>query len=122
MQPLVDKYNEEKFEKSFNKAYEHFKKKFESVNAMNVFEEESTQELIKQFANEDENISKEAKYALNSLVVENIKEIPVNDDEIDLGNSNISINQVTKIDDENKELIKHTTEDILKEKYGIDYE
>ena len=122
MQPLVDKYNEELFNKSFNEAHEHFKKKFESVNALDVFEEESTQELIKQYANEDKNISKEAKYALNALVVENIKEVKLDDDDLDLGNSNISINQVTKLEDKNEELIKHTTDDILREKYGIDYE
>lgn len=122
MQPLVDKYNEELFNKSFNVAHEHFKKKFESVNALDVFEEESTQELIKQYANEDENISKEAKYALNALVVENIKEVKLDDDDLDLGNSNISINQITKLEDKNEELIKHTTDDILREKYGIDYE
>ena len=116
MQPLVDKYNEELFNKSFNEAHEHFKKKFESVNALDVFEEESTQELIKQYANEDESISKEAKYALNALVVENIKEVKLDDNDLDLGNSNISINQITKLEDKNEELIKHTTDDILREK------
>ena len=73
LKPLADKYNEEQYNKALNEAKENYKEKFKKANALEVFEEESTQELIEKSINSDETISKEAKYSLNSLIVDNIK-------------------------------------------------
>ena len=47
MQPVVDQYNKEAFEKSLNEATENYKKKFASVNALDVFDSYMVNLLIK---------------------------------------------------------------------------
>lgn len=120
MQPIVDKYNAEAFEKALNQASEDYKKKFESVNALDTFEEESTQELIKQSINSDKVKANEAKYSLNELIVNSIKpaETKIDSDEV-LGNqAKISINQIKKAED-TKELTD--VEDNVLSEFGFNY-
>lgn len=120
MQPIVDKYNAEVFEKSLNKANEDYKKKFESVNALDTFDEESTQELIKQSINSDKVKANEAKYSLNELIVNSIKpvETKVDSDDILENQAKISINQVKKAED-TKELTD--VEDNVLSEFGFNY-
>lgn len=120
MQPIVDKYNAEVFEKALNQANEDYKKKFESVNALDVFEEESTQELVKQSINSDKSKANEAKYSLNELIVNSIKpvETKVDSDDILENQPKISINQVKKAED-TKELTD--VEDNVLSEFGFNY-
>ena len=120
MQPIVDKYNAEIFEKALNQATEDYKKKFESVNALDVFDEESTQELVKQSVNSDKEKANEAKYSLNELIVNSIKpvETKVDSDDILENQPKISINQVKKAED-TKELTD--VEDNVLSEYGFNY-
>lgn len=120
MQPIVDKYNAEVFEKSLNKANEDYKKKFESVNALDTFDEESTQELIKQSINSDKVKAIEAKYSLNELIVNSIQpiETKVDSDDILANQAKISINQVKKAED-TKELTD--VEDNVLSEFGFNY-
>ena len=122
LKPLADKYNEEQYNKALNEAKENYKEKFKKANALEVFEEESTQELIEKSINSDETISKEAKYSLNSLIVDNIKpfEKVINEDEVKLGESKLSINEITKTEDK-ENLIPTDEEKIYAEEYGINY-
>lgn len=119
LKPMADKYNEEQYNKALNEAKENYKEKFKKANALEVFEEDSTQELIEKSINSDETISKEAKYSLNSLIVDNIKpfEKEINSDEVKLGESKISINEVKKLED-NENLVPVSEEDMFKE-YGL---
>lgn len=120
MQPIVDKYNAEAFEKALNQASEDYKKKFESVNALDTFDEESTQELVKQSINSDKVKANEAKYSLNELIVNSIKpaETKIDSDEV-LGNqAKISINQIKKAED-TKELTD--VEDNVLSEFGFNY-
>ena len=121
MKPIVDEYNKAQFEKAFNEASENFKAKFISVNALDLFEDESTQELIKESVNADETISTKAKFSLNSLIVENIKPVVENVDTDDImsKNEHISINSVQKLND-TENLINNDTDSIYAE-YGINY-
>lgn len=126
LQPMADKYNEEQFEKSFNSFSEIYKKKFSKVNALDVFEESETQELIKQVAGLDKETKAKAESKLNSLIVENINlddmETSENSeeekDDIMKDNTRISINSIEKIGD-TEELVKEDTKTILRDKYGI---
>ena len=122
MQPIVDEYNKAQFEKSFNEASESLKVKFVSVNALEVFEDKSTQELIKESVNADLGISNKAKFSLNSLIVENIKAVISNVDSDDMMSSTekISINSVKKLGD-NENLINNDTDSAYAEEYGINY-
>jgi hypothetical protein len=122
MKPIVEKYNSETFEKSLNEAKESYKDKFSKVNALDIFEVESTQSLIKESINSDEKIAMKAKYSLNELIVNNIKLEETNVDSDDLLSSTpkISINQVTKIEDENKDLINE--KELALQEYGLNYD
>lgn len=122
MKPIVDEYNKAQFEKAFNEASENFKAKFVSVNALDVFEDKATQELIKESVNSDETISNKAKFSLNSLIVENIKSVVeiVDTDDIMSKNEHISINSVQKLND-TENLINNDTDSIYAEEYGINY-
>lgn len=122
MKPIVDEYNKAQFEKAFNEASENFKAKFISVNALDVFEDKTTQELIKESVNSDETISNKAKFSLNSLIVENIKSVVeiVDTDDIMSKNEHISINSVQKLND-TENLINNDTDSIYAEEYGINY-
>ena len=119
LKPLADKYNEEQYNKALNEAKENYKEKFKKANALEVFEEKSTQELIEKSINSDETISKEAKYSLNSLIVDNIKpfEKVINEDEVKLGESKLSINEITKTED--KENLIPTDEINMFKEYGL---
>lgn len=130
MKPIVDKYNEEQFEKAFNEKSEYYKEKFNKVNALEVFEEDSTQELIKQSVNSDEAIAKEAMFSLNSLIVENIN-ISLNsadpvveegDESVLNGTASISINSVIPEEGNSLEETLGSDYDIFADKYGIKYE
>lgn len=121
MKPIVDKYNEDKFEKSFNAAKSLYENKFKAVNALNIFNEDDTQNLIKESVNSDETISSKAKYSLNALIVDNINPVQTNDDEVVLGESHVSVNQIQEITDDNDGLIGQDTDTVLKDEYGINY-
>lgn len=130
MKLIVDKYNEEQFEKSFNEKSEYYKEKFNKVNALEVFEEDSTQELIKQSVNSDEAIAKEAMFSLNSLIVENIN-ISLNsadpvveegEESVLNGTASISINSVIPEEGNSLEETLGSDYDIFADKYGIKYE
>lgn len=120
MQPIVDKYNQEVFEKSYNEAKENYKVKFTSVNALDVFDEESTQELIKESINQNKEKADKAIFSLNSLIVNSIKPIEEKTDTDDILSTTpkISINQVIKSED-TKELTD--VEDNVLSKYGLNY-
>ncbi|NRU52556.1 phage morphogenesis protein [Clostridium beijerinckii] len=120
MQPIVDKYNKDAFEKSFNKAKEDYKVTFTSINALDVFELESTQELIKESINSVKEKADTAKFSLNALIVNSIKPIEekINEDDVVLGSANVSINQITKAED-TKELTD--VEDGVLSEYGFNY-
>lgn len=112
MQPIVDEYNKAEFEKAFNSLHETYKKKFEKVGALNIFEEESTQEILKKSVNATSN---EFKSQLNQLIVDNmnIEVEDVKEDNTDLK----SINSIVK-SKETKELTNEFT-DIYEEMSGI---
>lgn len=120
MQPIVEKYNAEVFEKSFNEAKESYKVKFTSVNALDVFEEESTQELIKESINQNKEKANEAIFNLNSLIVNSIKPVEekVDTDDILSNTPKISINQIVKAED--TENLTDVEDDVLSE-YGFNY-
>lgn len=121
MQPIVDKYNAEVFEKSLNEAKESYKDKFAKVNALDIFEIESTQELIKESINSDKEKAKNAKFSLNELIVNNIKiaETKVDDDDLLASTPKISVNQVNPILKENNELLDE--KELALKEYGLDY-
>jgi hypothetical protein len=120
MQPIVEKYNAEVFEKSLNEATESYRVKFTSVNALDVFDEDSTQELIKESINSVKEKADKAKYSLNALIVESIKPVEkeIDTDDIMLNVPKISINQVVKLED-TKDLTD--VEDDVLSKYGLKY-
>jgi hypothetical protein len=124
MQPIVDKYNKDVFEKAYNKAKESYKNTFTSINALDVFELESTQELIKESINSVKEKAGQAKYSLNELIVNSIKPVEEKaiEDEDDLLSTTpkISINQVTKIEEENSKLLDE--KELALQEYGLDYE
>lgn len=123
MKPIVDKYNKEVFEKSLNEATENYKNKFKGVNALDVFEEESTQTLIKESLNSDEKIKTNAIFSLNKLIVDNVKSISeatIESDNIMDEMPRVSINSIQKLED-NKDLITNGAEDVYADKYGINY-
>lgn len=100
MQPLVEKYNEEVFEKALNKATEFYKEKFEKVNALDVFDLEETQELIKKSINSK---TVDEKFKLNQLIVDSVKSTIAQEDTTPM---NKSINSVEK-GKENKNLLSN---------------
>lgn len=122
MKPIVDEHNKAVYEKALNSAISKYKEKFEGVNAIDVFEEEETQNLIKESLNSDKEVSKNAIFSLNKLIVDNVKSINEVEDKDDfLGEGvHISINSINKSED-NEDLIPIDEENIYKEKYGINY-
>lgn len=77
MKPIVEEYEKEEFEKALNSTKEAFREKFEKVGALDVFEQEDTQELIKRSVNAK---TDEYKYQLNQLIIDNIKADIKNDE------------------------------------------
>lgn len=69
MKPIVDEYNKEQYEKLLNQIKYTYEKKFKSVNALEKFESEEVQELIKKALNENEE-GKNAITSLNKMVVD----------------------------------------------------
>lgn len=65
LQPLVDEYNKEKYEKALNEKIDYYKSKFESLNAKEKFESEEVQGLIKKSLNDSE-----STLSLNSMLVD----------------------------------------------------
>lgn len=124
MKPIVDKHNKEVYEKALNEAKTKYEEKFKGVNALEVFEEDTTQELIKQSLDSDENISKNAIFSLNKLIVDNVKAIEEeikDEDDFLSENMNISINSITETSKNEGSLIPEDEDTIIKEKYGINY-
>jgi hypothetical protein len=102
LQPLADSYNTEQYEKALNSAKEFYKEKFENVDAIDVFEKEETQELIKKSINSVDDIEvKNAKFSLNDLIINNLKP-----NEVKMG---ISLNSI-QIAKETKNLNDFTDE------------
>jgi outer membrane murein-binding lipoprotein Lpp len=80
MKPLIDKYNQEQYEKALNSAKEEYKAKFEKVGALDVFEKDETLELIKKSINsKEEKVSRDAIFELNQLIVDNVRSIKVDE-------------------------------------------
>ncbi|NFH40689.1 coiled-coil domain-containing protein [Clostridium sporogenes] len=71
MKPIVDEYNKEQFEKELNEMKSTYEKKFNSVNALEKFETDEVQELIKKALNKNED-GKNAIISLNKMVVDAI--------------------------------------------------
>ena len=115
LQPKVDKYNDEQYEKSLNATKEYYKEKFEKVEALEVFEKEETQELIKKSINSIVEEAKDAKLSLTELIVNNIKSINKKVDE-NSEEFKIKLNSVQGLKD-NKDLIGN--EDAFEALYGF---
>lgn len=77
LKPLAEKYNEEQQTKALNSAIDSYKSVFNKAGANEVFEEESTMELIKKTLNSKVEIANDAKFQLNQLIIDNIKGIKV---------------------------------------------
>jgi septal ring factor EnvC (AmiA/AmiB activator) len=116
LEPIVERYNTEQYEKSLNAAMAFYKEKFESVNALDEFEKDETVELIKKSINSSENESIKAKFALNELIVSNLKSTNAKREEDAMPEFKASINSTLK-GKENKDLIE--TEDIFERTYGF---
>lgn len=121
MQPIVDKYNEDNFQKALNEAIKKYKEKFTSVNALDKFEEDEVQNLIKDLVGSDSDVSMKALNSLNNLLVDSISSLQKEDiDDIMSNTTKISINQISKLKD-NNDLIANDSDEIYKDKYGINY-
>ncbi len=74
MQPIVDKYNQEQYDKKLNNALNYYKNKFISANGLDEFEKEEIQALIKQSIetenDEPTKVANEAKFKLNETIVD----------------------------------------------------
>lgn len=70
MQPIVDKYNKDQYEEKLNEAKSNYKAKFEKCDSLNVFKLEETQNLILDTANEDKEVSSNAKYSLSEKIID----------------------------------------------------
>lgn len=121
MKPIVDKYNEGEYQKALNSAMNTYKEKFTSVNALDVFESDETQALIKKSVNADKKEADKATIELNTLVVNSIKPVQneINTDDIMTDTTRISINQVKKSENENKNLLD--SKDAILAEYGLNY-
>ena len=112
-EPIVEEYNKEQYEKALNSATDFYKEKFESVGAMDVFEQEETQELIKKSINSSVEEADKAKFALNDLVVTNLK-----------STNSVTVNKEVKISLNAIEPLKDTKDlrqdiDLFEETYGF---
>lgn len=65
LKEVEEKYNAEKFEKALNERVSEFEVKFKGINAMDKFETEEVQDLIKDSINNNESL-----ISLNSMLVE----------------------------------------------------
>ncbi|EES90348.1 phage virion protein [Clostridium phage D-1873] len=115
MQPIVDKYNEEQYQKQLNSATTYYKEKFESVDALEDFGKEEVQNLIKQSINAKEDEAEKAKFALNNMIVSKI--VPIQSDDKLIPDTKISINSITEPCTSNENLNK--TVDEFEEFYGF---
>lgn len=116
-EPIVEKYNTEQYEKALNSALDFYKEKFESVNAVEEFEKEETQELVKKSINTNAEESSKAKFALNELIVLNLKSTNTQKGNEDLTPEiKVSIN-ATIPGKTNKDLMEH--EDLFEKTYGF---
>lgn len=127
MKPIVDEYNEKKFNEALEKACNSYRKTFENLNAIDAYNDEATQELIKKSVDFDKTISENAIASLNAIIVENVanmtisqnslKDEKVDSDDLLSDNLNISINELNKGEDVSDLLSDENT--ILKNEYGI---
>lgn len=101
MQPIVEQYNEAEFEKALNSLKDEYREKFENIGAVDIFNEESTQELIKKSVNATSN---EFKGQLNQLIVDNVK-VSAKDEKTEEDDVVKSVNSVIK-SKETKNLVK----------------
>lgn len=70
MKPIVEAHEKAEFEMAFNSAKETYREKFDKVGALEIFEDDDTQELIRKSVNSTTN---EYKAQLNQLIIDNIK-------------------------------------------------
>lgn len=70
MKPIVEAHEKAEFEKKLNSLKETYEDKFKKINALDVYELESTQDLIKECVNAKDN---GCLLQLNQLLVDNIK-------------------------------------------------
>ena len=127
MKPIVDEYNEKKFNEALEKACNSYRKTFENLNAIDAYNDEATQELIKKSVDFDKTVSENAIASLNAIIVENVanmtisqnslKDEKVDSDDLLSDNLNISINELNKGEDVSGLLSDEDT--ILKNEYGI---
>ena len=127
MKPIVDEYNEKKFNEALEKACNSYRQTFENLNAIDAYNDEATQELIKKSVDFDKTISENAIASLNAIIVENVanmtisqnslKDEKVDSDDLLSDNLNISINELNKGEDVSDLLSDENT--ILKNEYGI---
>lgn len=88
LKPLVEQFNSEKIEKSINEKIEFYGSKFKALNAMEKFESEEIQNLIKLSINDNDE-GKDAILSLNSTLVELVSIKPVERFEIkEIGSKN----------------------------------
>ena len=103
MKPIVDEYNKEQFEKSLNEVKDYYKEKFEAVNAIDEFETEEVQELIKKSVNEKDELElTKIKFSLNQKITDKLVKKEENKPN-EVADSKISLNQIIK-GTENKNL------------------
>lgn len=94
MQPIVDKYNEEQYNKKLNEALDKYKNRFEKHGALELFESEEVQNLIKQTIDDDDEVSNNAKYLLSEKLMELV----------DASDSTISVSSIQEPAQSNKNL------------------
>ncbi|AEB77387.1 coiled-coil domain-containing protein [Clostridium botulinum] len=115
MQPIVDKYHEEQYQKQLNSATTYYKEKFESVDALEDFEKEDVQNLIKQSINSKEDEAEKAKFSLNNMIVSKI--LPIQSDDKVTAEPKLSINSINEPCTNNENLNKSVDE--FEEFYGF---
>ena len=119
MQPMVDKYNEAEFNKRFEESKNEFKPLFENAGCIEKFEENETQELLKQYSSLDEEVKTKALNSLNAMIVKNMKVIiEKDDDDIMQDDVKISVNSIKKTE-KNEALLKDN--DGVEDYFGLQY-
>lgn len=119
MQPMVDKYNEAEFNKRFEESKNEFKPLFENAGCIEKFEEDETQELLKQYSSLDEEVKTKALNSLNAMIVKNMKVIiEKDDDDIMQDDVKISVNSIKKTE-KNEALLKD--DDGVEDYFGLQY-
>jgi hypothetical protein len=101
MQPLVDKYNEEQYEKSLNNAKDFYKEKFEGVDALEEYESEDIQTLVKQSINSNQTEAGKAQMTLSNKILSHVKVSKNEKTE-----PKFSVNSITEPCKDNKNLTK----------------